>query len=135
MVSWGLMSANSQPSPHRIGILMSPVGRFLECGDCKRSFIFPDGALYDAVLKQFESHLCAFPVPIPDWRMAYVTTLPNRSERRFVILRYDGRVPAMASCAQCERKFFTPATFARNAIGAEEYLEQKFNAHHCNGSD
>jgi hypothetical protein len=135
LFSWGLMSANSPPPPHRIGILMSPVGRFLECTDCKRSFIFPEDALFDAVAKQFESHPCGSPVRIPDWRAADIMTLPNRSERRFVILRYDGRVPAMASCVKCDRKFFTPATFARDAIGAEEYLGQKFDAHQCNGSD
>jgi hypothetical protein len=114
---------------------MSPVGRFLECSGCKRSFVFPDGALYGAVAKQFESHLCGSPVPIPDWGVADIMTLPNGAERRFLILRYDGRVPAMASCLKCERKFFTPATFARDPVGAEEYLGQKFDAHRCNGSD
>jgi len=40
----------------------------------------------------------------------------------------------MASCAKCERKFFTPATFARDSVGAEEYLGQKFDVHECEES-
>jgi hypothetical protein len=30
-------------------------------------------------------------------------------ERSFVVLRYEGKVPTMASCTKCQRKFFTPA--------------------------
>lgn len=29
-----------------------------------------------------------------------------------MIVRYEGRVPAMASRTKCERKFFTPTTLA-----------------------
>ena len=111
--------------------MMSPVGRFLECRDCLLTFSFPLGEQYDTAIKQFESHLCVSPVRVPDWRVADIMTLPHSAERRFVILRHDGRVPAMASCARCDRKFFTPATFARDAIGAEEYLGQKFDVHQC----
>ncbi len=58
------MSANSStPSGHHIGILMSPKGRFLECVNCRLSFKFPDGAPYDTVAKQFESHSCDVPSP------------------------------------------------------------------------
>ena len=55
-----LMSANSSPPPpHRIAILMSPEGRFLQCRDCNLSFQFPGGAHFDIVARQFESHLCS----------------------------------------------------------------------------
>jgi len=37
----------------------------------------------------------------------------------------------MASCAKCQLKFFTPETFARDAVGAEEYLARKFDVHDC----
>jgi len=30
---------------------------------------------------------------------------------------------------KCQRKFLTPATFARDASGAEQYLERKFDVH------
>ena len=30
------------------------------------------------------------------------------AERDFVILRHQGKVPVMASCVKCQRKFFTP---------------------------
>jgi hypothetical protein len=40
------------------------------------------------------------------------------AERQFVILRYVSKVPAMTSCAKCQRKFFTPAPFASDAVGA-----------------
>jgi hypothetical protein len=43
---------------HRIGILMSQTGRFLECIQCRRTFAFPPGERYDVVAKQFEGHRC-----------------------------------------------------------------------------
>jgi len=109
------------PPRHRIGILMSPAGRFLECADCQIGFKFPDGTQFGAIAKQFESYLCGPPIGIPDWR----------TERRFVIVRHEGKFPAMASCAKCQLKFFTPATFARDAVGAELYLLDKFDLHEC----
>jgi hypothetical protein len=48
----------SSLSAHRIGILMSQTGRFLECIECRLSFTFPPGTRYDAIAKQFESHSC-----------------------------------------------------------------------------
>jgi hypothetical protein len=56
---------------------------------------------------------------------------PAMAERNFVIVRYVGKVPAMASCTKCQRKFFTPATHARDAVGADEYLRNKFDLHRC----
>jgi hypothetical protein len=53
------------------------------------------------------------------------------NDRRFVILRHEAKVPVLASCAKCERKFFTPPTLARDVVGAEEYLGQKFDFHQC----
>ena len=114
-------AASSPPLRHRIGILMSPAGRFLKCGDCQISFEFPDGAQFGAIAKQFEFHLCGSQIGIPSWQ----------TERRFVIVRYEGKVPAMASCAKCQLKFFTSATFARDPIGAEVYLLDKFDLHEC----
>jgi len=49
-------------SSHRLAILMSGAGRFLECRDCQRNFAFPAGTHYPTIAKQFESHLCR-PVP------------------------------------------------------------------------
>jgi hypothetical protein len=65
------MSASSSPplSSHRIAIVMSPVGRFLECRDCQLSFDFPAGALHDVIVKQFGSHLCGLPIHVPGWRL------------------------------------------------------------------
>ena len=48
-----------------------------------------------------------------------------------LILRYEGRVPVMASCAKCERRFFLPTPFTRDAIEGEAYLGQRFAAHRC----
>jgi len=110
------MSASTPPSlsPHRISILMSPAGRCLQCRDCSLSFDFPDGAPYGLVAKQFEFHSC------------------GSSARRFVIVRYEDKIPVLASCAKCEHKFFTPSsTFARDPIGAEQYLVAKFDLHRC----
>jgi hypothetical protein len=127
------ISSRPPPSLHRIGILLSPVGRFLQCGDCKLTFVFPDEVQYGALAKQFESHLCISPLRISAWQVK--SRVPDKpvpnSQRSFVILRYDGKVPAMASCAKCARKFFTPATIARDAVGAHGYLGQKFDLHVC----
>jgi hypothetical protein len=54
-----LQSQSPNSSEHRIGILMSQTGRFLECIKCRLSFAFPAGAHYDAIAQQFEAHLCA----------------------------------------------------------------------------
>ena len=119
------MSTNaSLPPSHRLSILMSPAGRFLQCRDCLLSFEFPVGARFDATAKQFSAQLCSSPGPRIE------SVLPHR-ERHFVIVRYEGKVPVMASCTSCQRKFFTPATFARDASGAEQYLGQKFDVHDC----
>ena len=52
-------------------------------------------------------------------------------ERSFVILKYYNKVPAMAGCAKCQHKFFTPNTYYNDHIGAEEYLRDKFDLHTC----
>jgi hypothetical protein len=55
------MPANSSPpSPaHRVAILMSPDGRFLQCRDCDLTIAFPAGTKYNIVAIQFETHLCS----------------------------------------------------------------------------
>jgi hypothetical protein len=117
------MPASSSPlsSLHHIGVLMSPVGRFLQCSDCQLSFTFPDGVRFGDLAKQFELHSCLTPIRRPAWR----------TDGRFIVLKYEGRVAALASCARCERKFFTPTALARDAVGAEEYLGRKFDVHEC----
>jgi len=116
-----MASSSPPPHSHRIGIVTSPVGRFLQCRDCQLTYTFPDGVEFDAIAKQFESHLCLPPIRSPDWR----------TDSRFVIMRHEGKVPAMASCARCEHKFFTPSKFASDAVGAAEYLGHKFDLHVC----
>lgn len=114
---------------------MSPVGRFLQCSNCKLSYIFPDGVQFGTIANQFEVHPCSSPIRIPDALIENVVKdgapVPNRSERRFVIVRYEGEVPMMASCAKCARKFFTPTTLARDAIGAERCMYHKYHLHRC----
>ena len=53
------------------------------------------------------------------------------AERNFIVLRYEGNVPAMAGCEKCKRKFFTPGTYSHDAFGAQEYLFSKFDHHNC----
>jgi hypothetical protein len=53
--------------------------------------------------------------------------------RSLVVLRYEGKVPAMGSCAKCQRKFFVPNSYHNDPIGAYEYILGKFDAHSCNG--
>jgi hypothetical protein len=56
-------------------------------------------------------------------------------ERSFIILKYVGKVPSLASCAKCNHKFFTPNTYSKDSIGAEEYLRGKFDLHQCQQED
>jgi hypothetical protein len=53
------------------------------------------------------------------------------AERKFIVLKYESRVPVMAGCENCKRKFFTPAAYSGDAIGAQEYLFTKFDHHSC----
>jgi hypothetical protein len=119
-------SSSSLPPPHRIAVVMSPVGRFLQCSECKLSYIFPDGAQFGTIAKQFEVHTCSAPIRIPDLlienNVENGAPVPDGPERRFVILRYEGHVPMMASCAKCARKFFTPPALAHDAIGAVQMV-------------
>ena len=55
------MSASSSPPPsppHRIAIIMSPEGRFLQCRDCQLTYTFPDGLKFGVIAKQFDTHAC-----------------------------------------------------------------------------
>jgi hypothetical protein len=53
------------------------------------------------------------------------------ADRNFIVLKYQGKVPAMAGCEKCQRNFFTPATYSRDAAGAHEYLLSRFDQHKC----
>lgn len=69
-----------------------------------------------------------------EWRCVpdCATLLPVMADRTFVILKYyKDNVPCMASCAKCQRKFFTPNTFRRDPASAEQYLLEKFAQHTC----
>ena len=60
-LKYAMSAGRSTPSPHHIGVLMCPEGRFLECINCRLSFEFHNGAHYGTVAKQFESHSCGAP--------------------------------------------------------------------------
>src|SRR6266567_7713757 len=122
------MATISTPSPHRIGIMISGAGRLLQCSVCNLSYAFPDNVQFGTVAKQFALFPCSPPILRPGSRVAEIVNARQSAERCLLILRYDGRIPVMASCAKCERKFFTPTTFSRDAISAEEYIRQRFDA-------
>jgi len=121
------MSRSFAPSTHRIGVLMSPAGRYLECEDCLLRFDFPVGAPYEVIATRFRSYQC----PSPTRQVVDISTARQETQRYLVMLRYQGRVPVMASCAKCERKFFVPNTFSRDAVAGEDYLRQRFDMHRC----
>jgi len=58
-------------------------------------------------------------------------TVRGMAERNFILLRREGKVPAMAGCEKCQRKFFTPAIYSRDAVAAQDYLFSKFDRHDC----
>jgi hypothetical protein len=99
---------------HGIVIAVLPDGRFLQCSECKLRVRFPDAAQYGVTAKQFEFHPC------------------GSTARRLIILKYEYKVPVMASCARCQRKFFTPSSpYVRDIVGSGQYLATKFDEHHC----
>lgn len=52
-------------------------------------------------------------------------------ERSFVVLKAVNKVPTLAGCTNCQVKFFTPQSYARDSVGAEEHLRLKFSEHKC----
>jgi hypothetical protein len=52
-------------------------------------------------------------------------------ERSFIILRYVNKVPTIGGCTKCPCKFFAPTIYKRDVLGAEHYLQSKFNEHRC----
>ena len=58
-------------------------------------------------------------------------TVPAMADRRCIVLKYEGKVPLLAGCTACQRKFFTPDKLVRDAAGAEQYLLDKFYCHDC----
>jgi hypothetical protein len=66
-LKYAMEAAGSTLVPHYVGILMCPNGRFLECINCRLRIVFPEGAPFDTISKQFASHPCssAFPSKPP----------------------------------------------------------------------
>jgi hypothetical protein len=52
---------------------------------------------------------------------------------RLLYNRYQGKVPAVASCATGQRKFFTPSYLYRAPFAAQEYLLGRYDLHDCPG--
>jgi hypothetical protein len=42
----------------------------------------------------------------------------------FFILKYVNQTPTLASCAKCQRKFFTPETYFGHPFGAGQFAHQ-----------
>jgi hypothetical protein len=109
--------------------MISAMGRFLQCSVCKLSYVFPESEQFGTVAEQFVSYPCSSAIGGPGSRVA--DGVLQGKERCLIILRYEGRIPMMAACSKCERKFFTPTTFSRDPMAAEEYLGHRFAAHQC----
>jgi len=71
------------------------------------------------------------PKPARDRRLVQAYSSHMLGERSFVILRYVDAVPSVAGCTKCPLKFFTPEPLHDDSIGAEHYLQGKFDAHRC----
>jgi hypothetical protein len=54
-------------------------------------------------------------------------------ERSLVILKFSRwhKVPLLGSCSTCQQKFLTPDNCVNDAATAQEYLQGKFEGHHC----
>jgi hypothetical protein len=55
----------------------------------------------------------------------------NTEERTFVVLKHVNKTPSLAACSNCQRKFFTPNSYHNDRVGAEMYLQDKFDHHQC----
>lgn len=55
----------------------------------------------------------------------------STTERTLVILKHVNKTPSLAACSKCQRKFFTPTAYYNDRIGAEQYLQEKFDRHWC----
>jgi hypothetical protein len=53
----------------------------------------------------------------------------------FLVLKYKGETPVLATCLRCQLKFLTPAEMMGDFMGASEYLSKKYKDHHCKVSD
>jgi hypothetical protein len=56
-------------------------------------------------------------------------------ERRFLILKYMGRTPYLATCERCNLKFFTPTELSRKPVEADQNLRNRFEIHQCRPED
>ena len=63
--------------------------------------------------------------------MVFMASFPAVSaDINFVILRVEGRIPVLARCARCDKKFFTPRNLFDPDL-ALEYLSRRFTGHRC----
>jgi hypothetical protein len=54
--------------------------------------------------------------------------------RSLVILKHKDKVPIVASCSACHRKFLTVVAFLHDQRAAEQYLLERFDLHKCSGN-
>jgi len=93
------------------------------CSRCRQVFTTPPGATANPekatrdFYSAFATHIC-------------IITIPGRS---LVILKHKDKVPILASCSSCHRRFFTIATLLHDSRAAEQYLLEKFDRHDCSG--
>ena len=67
------------------------------------------------------------------WRSheSHARLADGMDDSRIVFLQYLRETPAMAGCAQCRLKFFTPSELLEKPREATDYLWGKFAAHTC----
>ena len=74
------------------------------------------------------------PDPVHEWRRPQecATLFPAMADQTsLIVLRYVNKTPSLASCAKCQRKFFTPNTYYNDPVSADQYLRDKFELHDC----
>jgi hypothetical protein len=68
-------------------------------------------------------------------RQSHARLVDGMDDSRIVFLQYLRKTPAMASCAQCRLKFFTPSELLKKPREATDYLWGKFAAHTCKSEE
>jgi len=55
----------------------------------------------------------------------------NAAERTFLILKHVYKTPSLAACSKCQREILYTNSYFNDRIGAEHYLQEKFDLHFC----
>jgi hypothetical protein len=91
-------------------------------------FFLPVSAIaVSAIAYIYEQEICV----LVCWLEGFRREPAMVNDINFQILKYQRKSPILATCRECQVKFFTPSEMMKKAGRAESYLLSKFRAHMC----